>query len=100
MALSKTKLAACERKARKLLTRLGEGKYRLRAFREAEDGRFSFDLEHQGWSGVTFDQMAAVSALFDTKGINVSATYDDSGCPTCGGSTEYTLEVSGARVPG
>lgn len=100
MALSKTKLAARERKARKMLTKLGEGKYRLRCFREGDDGRFRFELEHLGWSGVTFDQMAEVSRLFQTKGINVSAFYDDSGCPTCGGSTEYTLEVSGALVPG
>lgn len=100
MALSKSKLAAHERMARKMLSKLGEGKYRLRSFREGADGRFSFDLEHLGWSGVTFDQMAAVSALFQTKGINVSASYDDSGCPTCGGSTDYTLEVRGALVPG
>lgn len=99
MALSKTKLAARERAARKMLERrLGKGAYRLRGFRESGDGLFSFDLENLGYGGVTFSEMAAVSEMFSTKGINVSAWYDEGGCPTCGGTTEYTLEVTGARV--
>lgn len=99
MALSKTKLASRERAAKKTLERkLGKGAYRLRSFRESGDGLFAFDLEHLGFGGVTFDAMAAVSEAFSTKGINVSAWYDEGGCPTCGGTTEYTLEVTGARV--
>ena len=82
---------------RTLKAEFGKGKYDLRAFRKGSDGRFNFDLEHLGTGGVTFDEMSAVARLFDTTGINVSAVYFE-GCPTCGGTTEYTLEVIGAKV--
>jgi len=100
MLMSKTMLSRFEARAvRALRGEFGKGKYRLNGLRAGEDGRFSFDLEHLGLRGVTFAEMEAVSRLFDTKGINVSSVYTE-GCPTCGGETEYTLEVTGARVDG
>lgn len=75
----------------------GEGKYKITALCTNKDGTFDLDLEELGWDAVTFADMAKVSDLFNTKSINVSSYYDR-GCPTCGGSTEYTLEVQGATV--
>jgi hypothetical protein len=98
--MSKTMLGRFEARAKRALRdEFGKNKYRLNGFRAGDDGRFSFDLEHLGLHGVTFDEMAAISRVFDTRGINVSSTYWE-GCPTCGGTTEYTLEVLGARVGG
>ena len=100
MALSKTALAKREGAAKKTLRlKCVEDKYRINSFREDGDGLFAFDLESLGLSGgMTFAAMAEVSDAFATKNLNVSAWYDDSGCRTCGGSTEYSLEVRGARV--
>jgi hypothetical protein len=100
MIMSKTMLGRFEARARRVLQdEFGKDKYRFRSLRAGDGGRFNFDLEHLGRGGVTFAEMETVSRLFDTKGINVSSVYTE-GCPTCGGETEYTLEVIGARVDG
>lgn len=98
MTMSKTMLGRFESRAKRVLRdEFGKDKYALRGFREGDDGRFRFDLDHLRLGGVTFKDMAAVSEMFDTRGINVTSIYTE-GCPTCGGETEYTLEVTGAHV--
>lgn len=56
------------------------------------NGTLELRIQHEGYGGVTFAQLVEVSELFGTEDINVESEYEE-GCPTCGGETNYYLDV-------
>ena len=53
-------------------------------------------------SSVTFDKLLELSELLGTKAIDFYAGDASGGCPTCGPSKYYTIDVSGVdfeRLP-
>jgi len=57
----------------------------------------TYYIEVELHDDLTFSVMQEVADVFDSTAINVSSY--ESGCPTCGATTQQVLEISGAIIP-